>query len=83
MRGNWCGGYPCEDCDEYPFRSTLQGAASQAWDFSVYPVDLSRNRSGGNTLMNYVRNHRILAWDDTLPYPNDSNDRYYAQIVDF
>lgn len=72
-----------EDCDEYPFRSTLEGAASQAWDFSVYPVDLSQNRSAGNTLMNYVRNHRILAWDDTLPDPANSNDRYYVQIVDF
>lgn len=72
-----------EDCDEYPFRSTLEGAASQAWDFSVYPVNLSQNRSAGNTLMNYVRNYRILAWDDTLPDPANSNDRYYVQIVDF
>ncbi|NWF27308.1 hypothetical protein HW130_13665 [Streptomyces sp. PKU-EA00015] len=50
---------------------------------SMYPVDLSQNRSAGNTLMNYVRNHRILAWDDTLPDPANSNDRYYVQIVDF
>ncbi|WP_274563730.1 NucA/NucB deoxyribonuclease domain-containing protein [Streptomyces spiramyceticus] len=70
-----------EECDEYPFRTTLEGAANPDWDFSVRAVNGSQNGSAGQTLMVYMRNHRILAWDDTLPA--DYNDRFYVQIVNF
>ncbi|MGW0615427.1 NucA/NucB deoxyribonuclease domain-containing protein [Streptomyces sp. NPDC002788] len=39
-----------QDCDEYPFRSTLEGAASPDWDFSVRAVDSTQNRSAGGSL---------------------------------
>lgn len=70
-----------EECDEYPFRATLEGAASPDWDFSVQAVNGTQNGSAGQMLMIYLRNHRILAWDSTIPA--DYNDRYYVQIIDF
>ncbi|WP_437097295.1 NucA/NucB deoxyribonuclease domain-containing protein [Streptomyces sp. enrichment culture] len=70
-----------EECDEYPFRVSLEGAASSDWDFSVQAVNGTQNGSAGQMLMIYMRNHRILAWDDLIHA--DYNDRYYVQIVDF
>jgi hypothetical protein len=70
-----------EECDEYPFRTTLEGAANPDWDFSVRAVNGKQNGSAGQTLMIYMRNHRILAWDATLPA--EYNDRFYVQIVDW
>jgi hypothetical protein len=71
---------PGEDCDEYPFRSTLEGAAHPDWDFSVKPVPLSGNRSAGAALSNYYVDERIPAWDAPLDRPNQTNDWLYVHI---
>jgi hypothetical protein len=60
-------------CDEYPFKSTLQGAASPVWDFSVKYVTGSQNESAGAVLGNYYTADRILYFDD---------DRFYVEIRD-
>lgn len=72
-----------QDCDEYPFRSTLQGAASPDWDFSVRAVDSTQNRSAGGSLSAFYESDRVLAWDANLPTPYDTNDVFYVQIHDF
>ncbi len=69
-----------QDCDEYPFRSTLEGAASPNWDFSVRAVDETQNRSAGGSLLGFYNSDRVLAWDSTLPDPNYSNDTFYVRI---
>lgn len=72
-----------DDCDEYPFRSTLEGAANSTWGFSVRAVNRSQNRSAGAEVPKYFRNHRILAWDASLPSPEINNDKFYVSIIDF
>jgi hypothetical protein len=69
-----------EDCDEYPFASTLEGAAHHFWDFSVKAVPYSENRSAGSKLNNHYINDRVLAWDSSLPSPDETNDRFYVEI---
>lgn len=69
-----------EDCDEYPFRSTLEGAASPDWDFSVRAVNNTQNQSAGGSLSAFYNSDRILAWDQDLPEPYDTNDQFYVQI---
>ncbi len=49
-----------EDCDEFPFASTLEGAASGG-DFSVRPIRPGKNRSAGQRLGNFYNRDRILA----------------------
>ncbi|NUT32184.1 MAG: hypothetical protein HOV79_03820 [Hamadaea sp.] len=60
-------------CDEYPFKSTLQGLASPVWDYSVKYVTGSQNASAGAILGNYYTGDRILYFDD---------DRFYVEIRD-
>lgn len=69
-----------EQCDEYPFRATLEGAANPNWDFSVRAVPRSDNASAGSRLKLYYLHERILSWDPTLPDPADSNDWYWVNI---
>lgn len=61
------------DCDEYPFRSTVEGAANPDWDFSVKAVNRSQNRSAGASLGIYLDADRILYRDA---------DAFYVEIVD-
>ncbi|MFD5029410.1 NucA/NucB deoxyribonuclease domain-containing protein [Streptomyces sp. NPDC058405] len=70
-----------QDCDEYPFRSTLEGAASPNWDFSVRAVDTTQNQSAGGSLSGFYGTDRVLAWDPTLPFPDDSNDTFYVRVT--
>ncbi|MFI9310609.1 NucA/NucB deoxyribonuclease domain-containing protein [Streptomyces triculaminicus] len=87
-RGDYKGmGLPTEkqpksgqQCDEYPFRTTLEGAASKDWDFSVRAVDRSDNASAGSRLKLYVLHERILRWDAGLADPQRSNDAYWVNI---
>ncbi|MEV8427056.1 NucA/NucB deoxyribonuclease domain-containing protein [Streptomyces niveus] len=72
---------PAEQCDEYPFASTLEGGASQDWDFSVRAVPERDNLSAGGTLVAYYNADRVLAWDATLPEPDVSNDMFWVEIV--
>lgn len=69
-----------QDCDEYPFRSTLEGAASDNWDFSVRAVDATQNRSAGGSLVGFYNSDRVLAWDSTLPDSAVTNDTFYVRI---
>lgn len=62
-----------QDCDEYPFASTEEGAANPFWDFSVRAVPLSQNRSAGGVLRWYYFSDRILYYD---------HDRFYVEIRD-
>jgi hypothetical protein len=54
------------DCDEYPFACTLEGAASNRWDFSVEYVDPTQNRRAGGLLSWFFTSDRILY--DTDPF---------------
>lgn len=67
-----------QDCDEFPFASTLEGAASTKWDFSVKAVDKKQNQEAGRMLRRYYLNDRILAWDESLS--EGENDEYYVRI---
>ncbi|MFD7407335.1 NucA/NucB deoxyribonuclease domain-containing protein [Streptomyces sp. NPDC059866] len=71
-----------QQCDEYPFASTLEGAGSAEWDFSVQAVPITDNASAGGKLIAYYNADRILAWDASLPYPEGSNDRFWVEIVE-
>ncbi|MBL3671629.1 hypothetical protein JL475_38365 [Streptomyces sp. M2CJ-2] len=69
-----------QDCDEFPFRSTLEGAASSKWDFSVRAVDTTQNQSAGGSLVAFYGSDRVLAWDLALPTPEATNDTFYVRI---
>ncbi|MFC4585702.1 NucA/NucB deoxyribonuclease domain-containing protein [Sphaerisporangium corydalis] len=51
-------------CDEYPFRSTAEGASSGTWDFSVRWVPASQNASAGGSLIAFFFDDRILHVND-------------------
>lgn len=58
-----------QECDEYPFASTAEGAAcceppAFDWDFSVLGVSKSDNGCAGNALKKYYRDDRILYKQD-------------------
>lgn len=67
-----------EECDEYPFASTLEGAGNKDWDFSVKPVNSKQNKVAGGLLRKFVLDDRVIAWDDSLD--KNANDRYYVKI---
>jgi Deoxyribonuclease NucA/NucB len=60
-----------QHCDEYPFASTLEGAASSRWDFSVRAVDATQNCSAGGLLNYYLTTDRILY----------DQDEYFVRIA--
>jgi hypothetical protein len=67
----WGAGYTqggTLDCDEYPFRSTYQGASTTAWNYSARPILKEHNRSGGGSLGAFYTNQRILNGDPFLVY---------------
>lgn len=61
-----------QDCDEFPFASTAEGAGNADWGFSVLGVDRSQNRCAGNALKRFYGSDRILRF----------TDKFYVQIVD-
>lgn len=74
-----------QDCDEYPFASTREGAAdnywtqgTHRWDFSVRAVPFGENRSAGTALINYYVDDRMLRYDNQFAEPE--NDRFYVDI---
>ncbi|MEU1122981.1 NucA/NucB deoxyribonuclease domain-containing protein [Streptomyces sp. NPDC005899] len=69
-----------EQCDEYPFASTLEGAGHPKPDFSVKSIPATDNRVAGGMLRKYYVDDRILAWDASLPRPYQTNDRFYIHI---
>ncbi|WP_285506884.1 NucA/NucB deoxyribonuclease domain-containing protein [Actinokineospora sp. NBRC 105648] len=69
---------PAEQCDEYPFASTLEGAANPFWDFSVRAVPQRDNSVAGGLLITHYVQDRVLAWDQDLA--EVANDRFYVEI---
>ncbi|MEU1037794.1 NucA/NucB deoxyribonuclease domain-containing protein [Streptomyces sp. NPDC005551] len=55
-----------QDCDEYPFQSTEEGAGNFTWDFSVRAVPNGENRSAGGLLRWYYFSDRILYGTDAF-----------------
>ena len=58
-----------QECDEYPFASTLEGAdcckpPAFDWDYSIKGVLKDDNRCAGNALKKYYRDDRILYKQD-------------------
>jgi hypothetical protein len=50
------------DCDEYPFASTREGAASRG-DFSVRGIDSGQNQRAGRALNAWYNTFRMLDGD--------------------
>jgi hypothetical protein len=61
---------PAQQCDEYPFATTQEGAASSNWDFSVLGVTAADNRCAGLALQRYYLEDRILY----------RTDKFFVQI---
>ncbi|MGW5080962.1 NucA/NucB deoxyribonuclease domain-containing protein [Micromonospora echinospora] len=76
---------PAQQCDEYPFASTLEGAGhpdpeNPSFNFSVEAVDQHHNSVAGGKLIAYYVDDRILAWDAGLDLPYQVNDKFYVNI---
>ncbi|SNQ51832.1 exported hypothetical protein [Frankia canadensis] len=52
------------DCDEFPFESTAEGAAKGDRRFSALPVPLGDNRSAGSTLGHFYTDLRVLEGEE-------------------
>ncbi|MFD9484632.1 hypothetical protein ACFWBX_11625 [Streptomyces sp. NPDC059991] len=68
-----------DECDEYPFQSTYQGAAAGDYDphqlpdnFSVMPVPGRENGAGGNLLLDFYNKNRVIDGPD---------DGFWVQIT--
>ena len=53
-----------EECDEYPFQSTEEGANKGDKRFSARPIIASENSSAGGTLSAFYASYRILNGDE-------------------
>ncbi|MFF0175301.1 PKD domain-containing protein [Micromonospora profundi] len=69
-----------QQCDEFPFASTIEGAGKGDGNFSVLGVTSRHNSCAGNALARYYRQDRILVWQPGLP--NEALDTYYVEITD-
>lgn len=75
-----------QQCDEYPFGSTLEGAAHPRWDFSVRWVPQAENGSAGGVLnQSFYFDDRILRWEpapgeDPLNPYGVTNDPFWVNI---
>ncbi|WP_405849118.1 NucA/NucB deoxyribonuclease domain-containing protein [Streptomyces sp. NBC_01518] len=59
-----------EECDEYPFASTWEGAGKNDGNFSVRYVDGTQNGNAGTDLNNWYIADRILHKDKFYVYVN-------------
>ncbi|MEV0713126.1 NucA/NucB deoxyribonuclease domain-containing protein [Asanoa sp. NPDC050611] len=76
VKDYWCSFLEREgdnQCDEYPFASTWQGAGLGDGNFSVKYVPQPDNSSAGGSLVQYYNRDRILY----TPY-----DFFYVQVLD-
>lgn len=69
-----------EQCDEYPFASTQQGASNPNWDFSVRAVPTGDNSRAGSALRDFYRDDRIL-YSENKPF-GEWNDAFYVEIIE-
>jgi hypothetical protein len=49
------------DCDEYPFKSTYEGAANNP--YSIRMINSGQNQAGGSALGAFLGDNRILDHD--------------------
>lgn len=54
---------PGKTCDEYPFASTWQGAATSAGQFSRRMINAGQNSAGGSALNEFFKAQRIIEKD--------------------
>ncbi|MFD9984015.1 NucA/NucB deoxyribonuclease domain-containing protein [Streptomyces massasporeus] len=57
---------PGQQCDEYPFASTWQGAKSGGGDFSRRMINGQQNEEGGKALGRFYLYNRIIEKDKFL-----------------
>jgi hypothetical protein len=69
-----------QQCDEYPFASTKEGAGVGDWNFSVMGVNGRQNGCAGAALKRYYKDDRILVWRQEVP--DDALDTFYVRIND-
>lgn len=69
-----------EQCDEFPFASTQQGAANPNWDFSVRAVPEGDNSRAGIALREYYRDDRIL-YSENQPLEGWI-DVFYVEVIE-
>ncbi|MFI6483580.1 PKD domain-containing protein [Nonomuraea sp. NPDC050663] len=69
-----------QQCDEYPFASSKEGAGVGDWNFSVLGVNGRQNSCAGNALGRYYKDDRILVWREEVP--EEAQDPYYVHIHD-
>lgn len=50
-----------KDCDEYPFKSTYEGAANNP--YSIRMIDSAQNQAGGSALGTFYADNRVLDHD--------------------
>jgi hypothetical protein len=55
-----------QECDEYPFQSTEEGANKGDKRFSALPINASENSSAGGTLSAFYASDRILNGDEFM-----------------
>lgn len=60
---------PEDSCDEYPYASTYEGGTSGK--VTVAHVSATDNSNGGNKLISFYKNNRIL-----------DGDSFFVQVVD-
>ncbi|MGW5701641.1 NucA/NucB deoxyribonuclease domain-containing protein [Amycolatopsis japonica] len=68
---------PGQECDEYPFATTVQGAGRGDGNFSVKYVNGGQNGLAGNALQTYLRWDRILYDED--PVADGTLDEYWVK----
>ncbi|MFG2103664.1 hypothetical protein ACGFJ5_24050 [Micromonospora echinaurantiaca] len=71
---------PDQQCDEFPFASTREGAGVGDWNFSVLGVTAADNRCAGLALKRYYRDDRVLVWQPTVP--TAAEDEFFVHITD-
>ncbi|MEU0155358.1 PKD domain-containing protein [Micromonospora fulviviridis] len=71
---------PDQQCDEFPFASTREGAGVGDWNFSVLGVTAKVNGCAGRELQRYYKNDRILVWQTGIP--TDAEDEFFVHITD-
>lgn len=69
-----------QQCDEFPFASTYEGAGRGDWNFSVLGVTSRVNSCAGYDLGRYYRDDRILVWRPGIV--EEAEDKFYVEITD-
>lgn len=68
-------------CDEYPFASTLQGAAADRINYSVRAVYASHNDLHGRALKAFYGHYRLLYYDPNNTPTKTSDSPFWVKIA--